>query len=153
MLYVSWEEVEQMCRGNAERIKNEFKPDLILGIARGGLAPARIMSDLLDVKTVFIVCAELYKNIGKTGNLKIKQDYPKNALKGKRVLIVDDVSDTGKTLSEIKGMVGKEALEVRVATLHYKPHSIFKPDYYSQSTSDWVVYPWEKEETKRELKK
>ena len=70
------------------------------------------------------------------------------------MLIVDDVSDTGRSLAVAKDHVQKAgAEEIKVATLHYKPHSSFKPDYFVDETSAWVVYPWEVEETKRELSK
>jgi hypoxanthine phosphoribosyltransferase len=70
------------------------------------------------------------------------------------VLIVDDIADTGRSLAVAKDYVlRKGAKEVKVATIHYKPDSIFKPDYCIASTTAWVVYPWERNEVERELAK
>jgi len=59
----------------------------------------------------------------------------------KKVLLVDDVADTGKTLHEIRNTFG---VFFSVATLHYKPRSIVKPNFYVEETTDWLIYPWEK---------
>jgi hypoxanthine phosphoribosyltransferase len=73
---------------------------------------------------------------------------PVNAdLKGKKVLVVDDVSDSGASILKAKEHAReKEASDVRVATVHIKPWSKFIPDYYAESVDKWVVYPWELKE-------
>ena len=80
---------------------------------------------------------------------------PVNAeVKGLKVLIVDDVSDSGASLSKAKQHVSeKGAFQVKVVTLHIKPWSKFIPDYYAESTDKWVVYPWELKESLLEVAK
>ena len=70
----------------------------------------------------------------------------------RRILIVDDVADTGKSLIVAKDYLMKRgASEIKVATLHFKPTSSFKPDYYVDMTTAWICYPWGRNEVEREL--
>jgi len=150
--YISWDDVDRMCEKLAQMIHNSgFTPDIIIGIGRGGWIPARLLSDALGIKGLFAVRVEFYKSIGKTGGRKpvITQRVPKRIFKGKKVLVVDDVADTGGSLLTIKGMLSG-AGEVRTAALHFKPTSKIKPDFFVETTSAWLVYPWEKYETRRE---
>ncbi|MFQ6053044.1 MAG: phosphoribosyltransferase, partial [Candidatus Bathyarchaeia archaeon] len=67
---------------------------------------------------------------------------------GLRALVVDDVSDTGESLKVARRHVlSRGASEVRVATLHVKPWSRFRPDFYAEEVDAWIVYPWEPRET------
>ncbi|MEM2542862.1 MAG: phosphoribosyltransferase family protein, partial [Candidatus Korarchaeum sp.] len=69
-------------------------------------------------------------------------------LDGMKVLLVDDVADTGESLIVARDhILERGAAEVRIATMHYKPWSKIKPDYYSEETEAWVVYFWEYAET------
>jgi len=149
---VSWRDVERMCGELAGRIgESGFKPDLILGVGRGGWVPARLLSDLMGAGRLLSVRVEFYTGVGRTARVPVvTQSIPKRAFAGRRVLVVDDVADTGSSLSLIKKMLSG-AGEVRVATLHFKPRSRIKPDFFAKTTSAWLVYPWEKHETMREL--
>ena|SRR3989344_8468117 len=153
LLKLKWDEIDAMCSELAAAIeKSGYKPDVIVGIARGGWVPARLLSDKLGNESVASMRVEFYTAPGVTNRVpKITQPVSVD-VKGKRVLLVDDVSDTGHSL-ELAFKSLSDAKEVRTATLHYKPHSIFKPDYFVGTTSDWIVYPWEVEETERKLAK
>jgi hypothetical protein len=152
-LNLSWEQTEKLCEKIAKEVK-KYNPDILIGISRGGLVPVRILSDILDNHNIAIIKIEFYKTINETHGFP-KITHPLTIdIKGKKVLVVDDVSDTGKSLAVAKDyLAGHGAKEIRFATLHYKPHSTFKPDYFIDKTDKWIVYPWEVEETKRELKK
>jgi len=152
LLRISWEAAVIYCEKLAEKT-GDFKPDMIVGISRGGLVPARILSDMLGIKSLGVVGMVFYKSVGETGDApKITQELAMD-LKGKRILLVDDVADTGKSLVAAKKYLeDKGAAEIRTAALHYKPEAILKPDYYYGTTSAWIVYPWERYEVKRELK-
>ena len=143
---MTWETSVDYCEKLAKMI--DFRPDIIVGISRGGLVPARILSDILNVK-ILILGIKFYKNIGETSDKPtITQDLPK--IEGKKILIVDDIADSGKSL-----LAATEYLkgnELRTATLHYKTTSKFKPDYYIEIADAWIVYPWERHETGRLLK-
>ncbi len=142
-----------ICEALAEKVK-EYNPDILVGISRGGLVPVRLISDVLGNMEVAIVRIEFYKDIGKTNDFpQITQPLTKD-IKGKRVLIVDDVADSGRSLKVAKEYILKQgAGEVKIATLHYKPISMFKPDYYIGTTEAWIIYPWEVHEVERQRKR
>ncbi len=145
-LIVDWEQMYKICIKLAEKIKkNRFNPDLIIGVARGGWIPARIMSDLLQNPKLVSIRVEFYKDVGKTGKKpKITQPLSVSVEKLK-VLVIDDVVDTGQSLSVVTEFLSKKgADEIKTATLHYKPKSAFTPDFYVDKTSAWIVYPHER---------
>ena len=148
----SWKKITELCMDIANRVvESEFSPDVLIGISRGGLVPVRLLSDYLGVKNVAIIRIEFYEKVGET-KAKPEITQPLSVdVSGKRVLIVDDVADSGNSLIvAISHLKEKGASEIKTATLHYKSSSLIKPDYYSEGTTAWVVYPWEKEETERE---
>ena len=74
------------------------------------------------------------------------------SVRGKKVLVVDEVADTGKSLRLVRSHLKEEgATEVKIATIYYKPWSIVVPDYYERETSLWIVFPWERKETIRNI--
>jgi hypothetical protein len=151
LLHVKWEHVDAMCAQLAKKIEaSGYRPDVIVGIARGGWVPARLLSDKMHNESVASMRVEFYTHPGVTKRRPRVTQAPSMPLKGKRVLLVDDVADTGHSLAEALNSI-HDAKEIRTATLHHKPHSIFEPDYYVGTTTEWIVYPWETEETKRKL--
>ncbi len=145
----TWEEIYTQSILLAGKIRdNTETPDCIIGISRGGLVLARIMSDLLDIQTVYIVKCEYYSDVGKTNRKpRITQGIPGD-IERKRILIVDDVADTGESLIEIKKYLSsKKPKSLKVATLYIKPWSKILPDFNVGRTSSWIVFPWELHET------
>jgi len=141
-----WNDIYEMCIKLADKIKKSgFAPDLIVGIARGGWIPARILSDLLENSNVASVRVEFYVDVAKTSQSpKITQGISIPPT-GKTVLAVDDVADTGKSLKAvIEYLYALGAKQVKTATLHYKPKSVVKPDFYIEETDAWIVYPHER---------
>jgi hypoxanthine phosphoribosyltransferase len=154
----SWDDVYDMMIELARQIKSAgYSPEVIVGVSRGGWPPARVMSDLLENPNLASMKVEFYKNIGVTAKRpKITQPVISDIV-GKRVLVVDDVADSGHSLRvTVKHLTRKGAREIRVCTLYMKPKSIFKPNYYAKTTSKWVIFPWERLEAihliKRNLK-
>ena len=146
MRRLTWKAAAEYCEKLAKMI--DFRPDFIVGISRGGLVPARILSDILDAK-VLIIGIKFYKGVGETDpRPTITQDLPK--LEGKKILIVDDIADSGNSL--IAATEYLKGNELRTATLHYKETSKLKPDYFIDTATQWIVYPWERHETERSLK-
>lgn len=132
----------------AEKIvESGFEPDLIVAVLRGGVVLARLLSDLLNIREIKVIRIIHYDALELTKLAKIVE--PLNCrLDGRKVLLVDDVADTGESLILAKEHVLEMgASEVRIATMHYKPWSKVKPDYYSEETEAWVVYFWEYAET------
>lgn len=144
-LVPDWNDVYEMCIKLADKIKGRFSPDVIVGIARGGWIPARILSDLLENPNVASVRVEFYVDVGKTAETPRITQGVSVPLEGKKVLVVDDVADTGKSLRAVLRYLEElGAKEVKAATLHYKPKSIIKPDFYVEETEAWIVYPHER---------
>lgn len=139
----------------AKKIKSSgYKPEVIVGVSRGGWPPARIMSDLLENPRVANMRVEFYKDIGvRSKKPRITQPVT-SEVTGKRVLVVDDVSDTGHSLKVVVSHLKRRgAKEVKVSTLYMKPHSIFRPDFYAKTTSKWIIFPWERLESIRLISK
>ena len=148
-LILSWQEVYNLTLRLSERIvQSGFKPDIVVGIARGGWIPARILSDVLYANTLQNIRIEYYTAVGEKGkNPKITQPLS-GTLSGKNILLVDEVADTGDSLqTAIDHVKGLGAAEVRSAVLHYKPTSCIVPDFYMVETTSWTVYPWENRES------
>jgi hypothetical protein len=150
-----WNQIYEMLLNLAEKIrKNNFKPDIIVGVSRGGWPPARVMSDLLDNPNLANVRAEFYLGVAETKGEPTLTQPVSMKIAGKKVLVVDEVADTGKSLKLVKEhIIEKGATEVKIATVYYKPWSIVKPDYYERETSNWIVFPWEIKETVRKIVK
>jgi len=149
----TWNQIYEMLLNQAETIsKSCFKPDVIIGIARGGWLPARVLSDLLETPNLANVSAEYYVDIAETKNEPVLTQSISLAVSGKKVLIADDVADTGRSLNLVKEHILQQgAKEIRTATMYYKPWSIVKPDYYERETKLWIVFPWEMKETIRKI--
>jgi len=151
----TWNLIYEMLLNLAQRIrKNGFKPDLIVGVSRGGWPPARVLSDLLDNPNLANVKAEFYLGVAETKGEPTLTQPVSMSVAGKKVLIVDEVADTGKSLELVKKHVIEQgACEVKIVTVYYKPWSVVVPDYYGKETSRWIVFPWEIKETTRKIVK
>jgi len=144
-----WNQIYKMLLNLAEKIrKNGFKPDVIVGVSRGGWPPARVLSDLLDNPNLANVKAEFYLGVAETKEEPVLTQPVSTTVSGKRVLVVDEIADTGESLKLVKAhLIERGAVEVKIATIYYKPWSIVTPDYYEKKTSNWVIFPWEIKET------
>jgi len=151
----AWNQIYCMLLNLAEKIsKNKFKPDLIVGVSRGGWPPARVLSDLLNNPNLANIRAEFYLGVAETKGEPVLTQPVSMPVAGKRVLVVDEIADTGKSLKLVKEhLIEHGATEVKIATIYYKPWSIVKPDYYEMETRCWVVFPWEIKETVRKIVK
>jgi hypoxanthine phosphoribosyltransferase len=149
----TWNQIYDMLLSQAEKIsKSCFKPDIIIGIARGGWLPARVLTDLLETSSLANVSAEFYVNIAETRNEPVLTQGISTAVAGKKVLIADDVADTGRSLKLVREHILQQgAKDIRTATVYCKPWSIVKPDYYERETKLWIVFPWEMKETIRKI--
>lgn len=143
---ISWRRVYLLARKLAFMINDDnFQPDVIVAIARGGYVPARILCDFLDVKTLASIRIEHYLSGASKQKMARLTDPLGIDIKGKNVLLVDDVNDTGDTLElavhHLKDFLPKD---VRVAVLNQKMTSDFSPEYFSHRIIKWrwLLYPW-----------
>ncbi|NWF95334.1 MAG: phosphoribosyltransferase [Candidatus Thorarchaeota archaeon] len=148
-LILSWQDVYNLTLQLSERIvESGYKPTVIVGIARGGWIPARILSDVLYANTMWNVRIEYYTDLGKRGREPRITQPLLVPLEGQSVLVVDEVADTGESLFHaIEHIKAQRVQEVRSAVLHLKETSRVIPDYYMQKVDAWTVYPWEVRES------
>ena len=139
----SYDQLHNACVVLAHSIKlNPTKFDSIVGLVRGGTFPAMILSHLLDVP----MTAVQYSSKSGAGDNKNHSNELPN-LYGKTVLIVDDIADSGKTLTEVCKHYITNKCVVYTAVLYYKEQAQgIEPDYYWQkipTDAPWVIFPWE----------
>ncbi|MGB9814399.1 MAG: phosphoribosyltransferase [Thermoplasmata archaeon] len=147
-MLVSWRNIEDWVSTVIEKIESDgYKPEIIVGLARGGLVPARLISDRMQLKDLYAVKTEHW-GITATpdGQARITQTLPIN-ISGKRVLVVDDITDTGQSLSlAVEHVRGMGPSELRSATLLHILHSKYRPDYYADEVPEdkwtWFIFPW-----------
>jgi hypoxanthine phosphoribosyltransferase len=149
----TWNRVYNMLLNLTDKVrKSRFRPDVIVGVSRGGWPPARVLSDLLENPNLANVRAEFYLGVAETKGEPTLSEPLSIPVEGKKVLVVDEVADTGRSLTVVKEhILEKGAAEVRVATVYCKPWSIVKPDYFAKESSRWIVFPWEIRETIRKI--
>ncbi|MBT8171276.1 phosphoribosyltransferase [Candidatus Bathyarchaeota archaeon] len=150
---LSWNNMYTLLLQLADDIrKSNFIPDIIVGISRGGWIPARILSDLLEISKLANITVEFYVGIAETKHEPAITQSVSLPVKNKKILIVDDLADTGQSLRlATLHLKDQGASEIRIATLFYKPWSVLIPHYYKKETSKWVVFPWELKETIKRL--
>ena len=144
---INWEEAYRLARTVSHKIiESGFEPDIVVAVSRGGLVPARMVCDLLLHNNLTTIRTEHWDTASKHEIARIKFSLPKEAdVSGKKVLIMDDVADTGGSFSVIIDYLNeKDRVEIRTAVLHYKTCSTVIPDYWGEEVKDWnwIIYPW-----------
>jgi len=142
---LTWADVGPATRELAEAINDDgFHPDVILAIARGGLIVAASLGYALGVKNTWTLNVEFYTGVDERLELPIiLPPVPELVdLEDAKILIADDVADTGATLALVKQFCGPRVGEARIATLYEKPRSVVKCDYVWRRTDRWIVFPW-----------
>jgi hypoxanthine phosphoribosyltransferase len=142
---MTWDDLGAGSRIIAEQIASDgFEPDIVLGIARGGLLVAGAVAYALDVKNTFTMNVEFYTGIEERLEMPmILPPVPDLVDLGEsRVLIADDVADTGKTLALVKDFLDGKVGEVRAAVLYEKPRSEVNCEYVWRRTDRWIDFPW-----------
>jgi hypoxanthine phosphoribosyltransferase len=143
---ISWSEVQRLCQRLAGLIRESgYRPDLVVAIGRGGYVPARLICDSLNIMGLTSIKIEHYLS-GADRQEEAVIRYPLKAdIRGLRVLIVDDVNDTGDTLNLATQHLQKfQPAEIRTAVMHHKTVTRFKVDYYARKIIKWrwLIYPW-----------
>jgi uncharacterized protein len=141
--FTTWPEYHLLAQKLAAAIMNHSpKFDEIVAISRGGLTLGHMLSDFLQLP-VSTFAIQSYHDIQKQGTVTITQELGKSIV-GKRVLLVDDVSDSGKTFERATAYIKScKPAEITTVAMFFKPHSSFRPDYYVKQTSRWIIFPYE----------
>lgn len=133
------------CRDLAQSVADDgFEPDMILAIARGGLGLGMGLGYALSVKNLSVVNVEFYTGIDQRLEIPVMLPPTPAAidLRGLKVLIADDVADTGHTLEIVRDFCADHVAEARVAVIYEKPTSVVAPDYVWRRTDAWIDFPW-----------
>ena len=130
----------------AAKIKAEFEPEVILAIARGGLTLGHFLAMRLNNRNLFVLNSIHYDDTQRLDSLKIFNVPDLSA--HKRVLIVDDMIDSGETMSAIKSLLAGKfpRVEFKIATIFYKQNAILQPDFTLKEATEWIEFFWEKME-------
>lgn len=142
---LTWDEFGEACRDLAGSVWDSgFRPDIIVCVARGGLLPAGSIGYALDIKSLLVLNVEFYTGIGTTLlDPRLVDPVPDNhGMARKRVLIVDDVADSGRTLKFVHEICEQYASEIRTAVLYEKPRTVLKCEYVWKRTDRWIAFPW-----------
>jgi hypothetical protein len=142
--YVSWDDLDEMVGSLAEQVGTDY--DVVLAITRGGLVPAGMLAYRLGFRNILVAAVVYYDDAGQPAEQPTFFQFPSDPLlHDRRVLIIDEVWDTGTTIAAVVGRVELAGGRPTTAVLHYKPARSkveLVPDYHVAATDDWVVYPF-----------
>ena len=143
----NWEYIYGLCREVSTAVKRaNFEPDVVVALARGGWFAGRCLCDFLGLDDLTSLKMEHYVGAAKkSDSAQIRYPMPEGSVADKDVLIIDDIADTGGSLSRAEEYVtDREANTVRTATLQLLDSSEFDPDFVGERLESWtwVVYPW-----------
>ncbi|MGU3435809.1 phosphoribosyltransferase [Actinomycetes bacterium M1A6_2h] len=125
-------------------VDSGFEPDIVIAIARGGLLPAGAIAYAMGVKAAGTLNVEFYSDIEETlpDPVVLEPLLDTNAIKGKKLLVVDDVADSGRTLALVVDLLREHTDEIRSAVIYTKPASVIAPDFSWRKTDLWINFPW-----------
>nr|WP_120491700.1 phosphoribosyltransferase [Corynebacterium lactis] len=128
-------------------VDSGFEPEIIIAVARGGLLPAGALSYTMGVKLSDAINVEFYTDVAETlpDPVLLEPLLDVESISNRRLLVVDDVADSGRTLHLVLDLLRKYGAEVRSAVLYGKSRSEISPDYVWKHTDDWIVFPWSAE--------
>ena len=144
---LTWADFGTSVRDLAQMVADDFEPEMVLSIARGGLLIGGALGYALSVKNVYTMNVEFYTGVDE--RLEVPRILPPAPdfvdLHDARILIADDVADTGHTLRSVERFSEGKVAEVRTAVLYEKSHSVVQCDYVWRRTDLWINFPWSTE--------
>lgn len=143
MKYYSYNEFVEDVNYLAKDVKTNFKPDVILAIARGGMTLGHFLAEALEMRELYSLNSIHYEETHKLDTIKIF-NVP-DLTNAKRVLLVDDIIDSGETMIEIKRILTKAYpnLTLQVATVFYKEGALLRPDFVAREAKEWIEFFWD----------
>jgi hypoxanthine phosphoribosyltransferase len=148
-VYLSWTDVDKLINSMMSRMQT-YTYDLVIAITRGGIIPGAIISERLAIQQVLVASVDFYEDEEHDLDWPVFMQFPADSfLRGKQVLIVDDVWYRGKQVVSVIERVEQAGGNPLSVVLHYKPQRSYfpdkSPDFYGTQTEDWIIYPWEVE--------
>ena len=145
---LTWERFGTCCRELARQIADSgFEPEVLIAVARGGMLPGGGLSYALGVKLTDAINVEFYTDVHETlpDPVLLAPMLDTDSIQGKRVLVVDDVVDSGRTLALVLDLLTNVGAQPRSAVVYAKPTTVVEPDYVWARTDKWIVFPWSAE--------
>ncbi len=147
---ITWEEVDRLMDQLLPQFRREFTAMVM--ITRGGLVPGGMLAEAMDIAHVLTAAVDFPAQLAqRKDSLMAWPDFiqfpTEDQLRGRPILIVDDVWGSGRTITAVKNRVSAAGGFAETCVLHYNPYrSLFgtvRPDYYAAVTDAYIVYPWE----------
>lgn len=142
---LTWEGFGAAGRELAQQIADSgFAPEIVIAVARGGLIPAGHLAYALGLKLADAINVEFYTDVHQTlpDPVLLAPMLDVDAIRGKRLLVVDDVADSGRTLALVLELLRGMGAEARSAVLYLKAASVVAPDFVWRRSDQWIVFPW-----------
>jgi uncharacterized protein len=150
-LKITYKQVENFCLEIYKKLsKTKFKPDSVIGVSVGGVFPAIHFARLFNTKNLLTIAVKSYDG-KKRKEIQIVNLPKKESLEGKKVLLIDDISDSGSTLKFIVNLLKKEykVKDIKTITIFVnEDHCKYYPDFYSKKVKKWLDFPWDRFEEK-----
>lgn len=142
MKFYSYDEFKVDVNMLAKDIK-VYKPDVILAVARGGMTLGHFLAEALEMRDLYAINSIHYEEKIKLDTFKIF-NIP-DLSKAKKVIIVDDIIDSGETMIEIKKVLLNKfpELDLKVASIFYKEKALLKPEYAVREATEWIEFFWD----------
>ncbi|MEM3852067.1 MAG: phosphoribosyltransferase [Methanomassiliicoccales archaeon] len=145
---VTWDEIEKWCTTLSTDVRESgYTPDAIVGLARGGWIPARLLCDRLNISELYSLKTSHWGITATRDGKATLSGRLGSELAGKRVLVVDDITDTGESLKlAFEHVSSLSPADVRTATMLHITHSQFEPHHYAVVVPEkrwkWFIFPW-----------
>jgi len=146
-VHISWNKLEMLAVQLARTIEaSGFKPDYVIGIAMGGLIPLALVAERLKVKNVATISARSYNEKTKKRGKLVISHVPRLQARGKKILLIDEIADTGETFKAVSKVLRDEcgAKNIKTAAIVVNTtHCRISPDFSVMNVDKWVVFPWD----------
>jgi len=140
--FYSYEEFRVDVNLLAHEIK-PYKPDVILAIARGGMTLGHFLAEALEMRNLYSINSIHYEETRKLDTIDIF-NMP-DLSKAKKVIMVDDIIDSGETMIEVKKVITQKYpdVELKVASVFYKEKALLRPDFTAREATEWIEFFWD----------
>ena len=142
MKFYSYDEFKIDVNILAKEIKR-YNPDVILAVARGGMTLGHFLAEALEMRDLYTINSIHYDETKKLDTIDVFNVPDLN--RAKKVVIVDDIIDSGETMIEIKKVLLKKypSLELKVASIFYKNKALLRPDFSTKEATEWIEFFWD----------
>ncbi|QNF77403.1 putative nucleotide phosphoribosyltransferase [Campylobacter vulpis] len=142
-MFYAYDDFEKDVKFLAKKVKEDFNPDALVSIARGGLSLGHSLAVALKTRNLFALNSIHYDDTRKLDSVEVF-NIP-NLSAYKRVLLIDDIVDSGESLSEIKRILKEKFphIELKIATIFYKKTALLQPEFSVKEANEWVEFYWD----------